>query len=144
MSIVFSHRPEAGISIAVQVSDGVAYLAAAFRNRSEPNFSRPLARQILRQRIETFSTGGHEAARRVKFVAAKHCSLTAQNIMYHLRQQFKPEHEEADAIFSREIVGEYGVDERSPLNRNKAWDLIMVFFYEAIRRAENEAVLKEN
>lgn len=138
MNTVFSHRPEAGISIAISCENGQAFLSASFRNATEPNFSRRLARQVLEQRIRSFTSDLPQATTRVRFVTNRTTDLTAPRIMHHLRQLFKPEHEESDPVFAVEFMGEAGVDERRSMSRDQSWDLIVSLFDEAIRLADRE------
>lgn len=125
--IAFSHRPRVGISVGVYVEGDTAYLAAAFRNPSDP-FNRRLSRTIVASRINSAVQSDDE----IRFTEALPANGTdALGIINNFRRQFKPDPEECDSVF--EIVSEFGgVETRTPFSRDQAWDKLQDIFSEAI------------
>lgn len=118
--LVFSHRPETGVSVGAYSEGGRLYVAASLVNDGTSltglvhedridTFSRPRARQIITGRIqkavETFAVGG-EFLEHDRFTVTFATDMTAKEFMYGFRQVFKPDHEESDETFDNVVTFE--------------------------------------
>lgn len=128
--IMFSHRPNAGISVGVYSDGSNLYFAAALVNdgtsRSgimypdrRDRFSRPMGQNIIRGRLEAMMAG-----REVPYGIVFNTGIEAREFMQSFRDQFKPDggnddnvaHGFADAMFdsvvrmANEVVADIGVN----------------------------------
>jgi hypothetical protein len=128
--IMFSHRPQAGISVGVYSDGNNLYFAAALVNDGSSRsgimypdrrdrFSRPMAQNIIRGRLEAMMAG-----REVPYGVTFNSVIEAREFMQSFRDKFKPEHNNndhvthdfADAMFdevvkmANEVVADIGVN----------------------------------
>jgi hypothetical protein len=137
--VKFSHRPQAGISVGIYIHDGVAYMAASFRNQNDV-FNRRLARQIICQRIQSAIQDNKRSFRYVTWEPLEDIQVGNGAIMYAFREKFKPDIEETDTLFM--LTNDFGgVEERRPISRNAAWDIIADYFDDAVDFAKREMTI---
>lgn len=138
---VFSHRPQAGISIGVFVRDGVAHLAATFQNPLDRNFNRGSARSEILKRLAASAYGNAETTSKTRFIASRSVdsingiahSVPVNNLRYakdvvaKIRDSFKPDPDEVDTTFTvSEVFG--GIELRGPMSRDASWEKIVAIF----------------
>jgi hypothetical protein len=119
MQVEFSHRPKMGISIGVAVENDVGYISAAFTNTDAGDaFNRRIARQIIRQRIQSLVNGNPRVKFATSFSVSK--NMDSKEVMKVIREWFKPMPDESDNRF---------ID--NPLSQNptvipndRVWELI--------------------
>lgn len=127
---VFSHRPLAGVSIAATSSGGKLYFAIAlandgtsrnqiFHRERRDSFSRPVARNILRGRLENLKNGGHDYMG-VTFDT----NMNTRDFMARVRKHFKPTPDESDS-FLCETEERFGMEWRYRPSAAKIVEKIM-------------------
>lgn len=137
---VFSHRPQAGISIGVFVHDNIVHLAAAFQNPLDRNFNRGSARQEILKRLAASAFGNAVTQSKTRFIASRSLSgfkvaqsapanplRSAKDVVALLRKGFKPDPDETDTTFTG-VASFGGVELRGPLSRDASWGVIANIF----------------
>ena len=118
MNYIYSHRPQAGVSVGAFGSNGTLYVAFSLVNdgtscqgnywpEREDIFSRAVARQIIQGRIEhAISVENVDNP----FVLSFETNMTAREFMADFRQTFKPTADETDDFLENSIQYESGED----------------------------------
>lgn len=128
----YSHRPELGISIAIQVENGVASIAGSFVNdgfsrmgffhkERQDHFCRATARNILNGRLKAVSEGGESS---FVFACDVGEGVTPTDIIKILRPNFKPTHDESDDLFTGVVLAIPGgvTNQVYRFEANNIWD----------------------
>lgn len=130
--ILFSHRPQAGISVGVTEHEGQLYLAAALTNDGSSrngvvhadridSFSRDMSRKIITGRLELAIAGNLHP----KFAIILSTKMPAKEFLYAFRLLFKPDPYEADTTFSS-ILQYNGAEYRARMTANNIWDRVVL------------------
>lgn len=142
--ILFSHRPQAGVSVGVTEHEGQLYLAAALTNDGSSrnglvhsdridSFSREMARKIIVGRLELAIAGNLHP----KFAIRLSTTIPAKEFLYAFRLLFKPDPHETDATFASVLLYN-GTKYRARMTANNIWNKV-VLMANAIANHENLA-----
>jgi len=135
---VFSHRPQAGISIGVFVRGDFVHLAATFQNPLDVNFNRGTARQEVLKRLAAAAFGNGTTVANTRYIASRplreftsvprsHPLREAKDVIALLRNGFKPDPDEVDTTFTG-TANFGGVELRGPISREASWEIIKGLF----------------
>lgn len=131
-NILFSHRPQLGVSVGVTEHNGQLYLAAAFTNDGSSRngvthedridtFSREMSRKIISGRIAQAIAGTQS-----QFGIVLSTKLSAKEFIYLFRELFKPDPYEGDATFHDELTLEGVGQLRARMRVSNIWNKIVL------------------
>lgn len=127
MDVVFTHRPQLGVSVGgFQSSPNEVVLAIAITNTDAGDvYNRSIARSIVRSRIRDRVEGRHERLHFSQVVTVPE-GVTAADVINQIRSFFKPDPDEQDdTFFFYTDNPATSVSERIRMNGDEIWSTVL-------------------